>query len=87
MGFELNDRVMALNVQLQSFMEKHIYPREHDWHEWCWTKISCGPRHLGTTSCARWQRRRVYGTCSFPMSISRGVPVSSMLKLRRCLKP
>ena len=35
MGFELNDRVMALNVQLQSFMDKHIYPREHDWHEWC----------------------------------------------------
>ena len=35
MGFELNDRVMALNVQLQAFMDKHIYPREHDWHEWC----------------------------------------------------
>ena len=35
MGFELNDRVMALNVQLQSFMDKHIYPREHDWQEWC----------------------------------------------------
>ena len=35
MGFELNDRVMGLNVQLQSFMDKHIYPREDDWHEWC----------------------------------------------------
>ena len=35
MGFELTDRVMGLNVQLQSFMDKHIYPREYDWHEWC----------------------------------------------------
>jgi acyl-CoA dehydrogenase len=35
MGFELNDRVIGLNVQLQAFMDKHIYPREHDWHEWC----------------------------------------------------
>ena len=30
MGFELNDRVMGLNVQLQAFMDKHIYPREHE---------------------------------------------------------
>ena len=35
MGFELNDRVMGLNVQLQAFMDTHIFPREHDWHEWC----------------------------------------------------
>ena len=27
--------MVALNVQLQAFMDKHIYPREHDWHEWC----------------------------------------------------
>ena len=33
MGFELNDRVMALNVQLQAFMDKHIYTREHDWQQ------------------------------------------------------
>ena len=35
MGFELNDRVLGLNVQLQAFMDTHIYPRGHDWHEWC----------------------------------------------------
>ena len=35
MGFEISDKVRALNDQLQGFMDKHIYPREHDWHEWC----------------------------------------------------
>ena len=35
MGFDINDKVRALNDQLQGFMEEHIYPREHDWHEWC----------------------------------------------------
>lgn len=35
MGFEINDKVRTLNDQLQGFMEQHIYPREHEWHEWC----------------------------------------------------
>ena len=35
MGFEISDKVRALNDQLQGFMDEHIYPREHDWHEWC----------------------------------------------------
>ena len=35
MGFEISDKVRALNDQLQGFMDKHIYLREHDWHEWC----------------------------------------------------
>ena len=35
MGFDINDKVRALNDQLRGFMEQHIYPREHDWHEWC----------------------------------------------------
>jgi acyl-CoA dehydrogenase len=35
MGFEISDTVRALNDQLQGFMDEHIYPREHDWHEWC----------------------------------------------------
>jgi len=45
MGFELNDRVMGLNVQLQAFMDKHIYPREHDWHEWCLDQDNLSTRH------------------------------------------
>ena len=35
MGFEVSDRVEALNEQLKAFMAEHIYPRERDWHEWC----------------------------------------------------
>jgi acyl-CoA dehydrogenase len=35
MGFEVNDRVKELNARLEAFMEEHIYPREHDWDEWC----------------------------------------------------
>ena len=35
MGFEISDKVRALNDQLMEFMSEHIYPREHDWHEWC----------------------------------------------------
>ena len=34
MGFEINEKVMALNAKLEAFMEEHIYPREHDWNEW-----------------------------------------------------
>ena len=26
---------MPLTVQFQDFMDSHIYPREHDWYEWC----------------------------------------------------
>ena len=33
MGFEVSEKVQALNAQLAAFMEEHIYPREHDWHE------------------------------------------------------
>ena len=35
MGFEATDRVRELNVKLEAFMAEHIYPREHDWEEWC----------------------------------------------------
>ena len=34
MGFEINEKVMALNAKLEAFMEEHIYPREHGWNEW-----------------------------------------------------
>jgi len=34
MGFEVSERVAALNAQLEAFMREHIYPREHDWSEW-----------------------------------------------------
>ena len=34
MGFEVNEKVSAINAQLQAFMEAHIYPREHDWNTW-----------------------------------------------------
>lgn len=34
MGFEVSEKVMALNAKLEAFMEEHIYPREHDWNEW-----------------------------------------------------
>lgn len=30
MGFEMSERSRDLNVQLQAFMEEHIYPREHE---------------------------------------------------------
>jgi acyl-CoA dehydrogenase len=35
MGFELSDKGQRINVQLEAFMQKHIYPREDDWAEWC----------------------------------------------------
>ena len=35
MGFEASERVVELNARLDAFMEEHIYPREHDWNEWC----------------------------------------------------
>ena len=35
MGFETNGKTQALNAQLEAFMQKHIYPREHDMAEWC----------------------------------------------------
>lgn len=35
MGFEISEKAQAINTQLEAFMQKHIYPREHDWAEWC----------------------------------------------------
>ena len=35
MSFKMNEKNAALNVQLQAFMEEHIYPREHDMEEFC----------------------------------------------------
>ena len=35
MGFELSDKAQSINAQLEAFMQKHIYPRENDWAEWC----------------------------------------------------
>ena len=35
MGFEVSERVLELNTRLEAFMREHIYPREHDWDEWC----------------------------------------------------
>ena len=35
MGFELSDKSQSINAQLEAFMQKHIYPRENDWAEWC----------------------------------------------------
>lgn len=34
MGFEMSERAKDLNIQLQAFMEQHVYPREHDYAEW-----------------------------------------------------
>ena len=34
MGFEISEKVTALNAKLEVFMEEYIYPREHDWNEW-----------------------------------------------------
>ena len=34
MGFEINEKVSALNAKLEAFMAEHIYPREHDWSTW-----------------------------------------------------
>ena len=31
MGFDISDKVQAINAQLEAFMQQHIYPREHDW--------------------------------------------------------
>ena len=33
MGFEKSDRVQELDARLGAFMDKHVYPREHDWEE------------------------------------------------------
>ena len=33
MGFQMSERSLALNDQLEAFMREHIYPREHDWQE------------------------------------------------------
>ena len=35
MGFQLSERTAQLQARLQAFMEEHIYPREHDWEQWC----------------------------------------------------
>lgn len=35
MGFEISEKAQAINTQLEAFMQNHIYPREHDWAEWC----------------------------------------------------
>lgn len=35
MSFETSEKAKAIKVQLEAFMEQHIYPREHDWKEWC----------------------------------------------------
>lgn len=35
MGFKLSERARDLNIQLEAFMQQHIYPREHDFNEWC----------------------------------------------------
>ncbi|MDE0951812.1 MAG: acyl-CoA dehydrogenase family protein [Halioglobus sp.] len=35
MGFEISEKSQVLNAQLEAFMQKHIYPREHDYAEWC----------------------------------------------------
>jgi acyl-CoA dehydrogenase len=32
MGFQTSERALALNAQLQAFMQEHIYPREHEWN-------------------------------------------------------
>ena len=31
MGFQASERVVALNAQLEAFMQEHMYPREHEW--------------------------------------------------------
>ena len=33
MGFEVSEKVQAVNAKLEAFMQEHIYPREHDWQE------------------------------------------------------
>ena len=35
MGFEISEKVIELNARLEAFMVEHIYPREHDWDEFC----------------------------------------------------
>jgi acyl-CoA dehydrogenase len=35
MGFQHSERVVELNARLQAFMDEHIFPREHDWEEFC----------------------------------------------------
>ena len=32
MGFEVSEKVHDINIQLEAFMQAHIYPREHDWN-------------------------------------------------------
>ena len=33
MGFEVSEKVQALNARLEAFMQEHVYPRESDWRE------------------------------------------------------
>jgi len=33
MGFDISEKVQAINTQLEGFMQTHIFPREHDWNE------------------------------------------------------
>jgi acyl-CoA dehydrogenase len=33
MGFEISEKVQAINAQLEAFMQAHIFPREHDWND------------------------------------------------------
>ncbi len=33
MGFEKTERVIELNARVEAFMQEHVYPREHDFHE------------------------------------------------------
>lgn len=33
MGFEVSEKVQALNTKLEAFMQEHVYPREKDWRD------------------------------------------------------
>ena len=33
MGFEVSEKVQALNAKLEAFMQEHVYPRESDWRD------------------------------------------------------
>lgn len=35
MSFEVSENVQALKTKIETFMHEHVYPREHDWNEWC----------------------------------------------------
>jgi hypothetical protein len=58
MGFELNDRVMGLNVQLQAFMDKHIYPGSMIGTSGVWIKRIFGLHRLGLMNSVSWQKLR-----------------------------